>query len=148
LHLLFQVYTLLLDVFCWRSAQIHIPQDLSYTPFEPGYSSAKTNVILLCHNPTHCPEFNEEFELAGFECVSVGFMQNVFELLTEPGDIVLDWAVGGGASFIAGNFLNRFVIGAEGRSKFYSFAKSSLQTVLDKDASKDFCPGKENRQGT
>jgi hypothetical protein len=88
--------------------------------------------MLLHHDPTGFPKFNEEFELKGFEQVSVGFMQTVFELLMEPGDIVLNWAVGGGASFTAGDFCNRFVIGAKGRSKLYYIAKSSLKTVLDK----------------
>jgi hypothetical protein len=104
-------------------------------------------VILLRHKSTGYPKFNQKFKLAGFEQVSVGFMQTVFELLTKPGDIVLDWAVGGGASFTAGYFLNRFVIGADGRSKFSNFAKSSLQTVLEKMPPRTSAPAKKTGKG-
>jgi hypothetical protein len=144
---LFQVHTLRLDVFCRRSAQIDILQDLQYTPLKPGYSSAGTNLMTLLHHPIGSAEFNQEFEFAGFERVSVGLMQSVFEVLTQPGDIVLDWAVGGGASFTAGNFLNRFVIGAEQRSKFYNFAKNSLQTLLHKKPPRTSTVAKKTAEG-
>jgi hypothetical protein len=103
--------------------------------------------MTLLHHPIGSAEFNEEFEVAGFEQVSVGFMQSVFEVLIQSGDIVLNWAVGGGASFTAGNFLNRFVIGAEQRSKFYNFTKSSLQTVLHKKPPRTSTAAKKTAEG-
>lgn len=35
-------------------------------------------------------------EFVGSARVSVGFMQTVIELLTKPGEVVFDWAVGEG----------------------------------------------------
>jgi hypothetical protein len=115
------------------SAQIFIPRHGDYTSVDHRCPSPATNMMMLLHNLS--PEVNEEFKFAGFERLSVGFLQSVFEMLTEPGDIVLDWAVGGGASFTAGEYSNRFVIGAEGRSRFMNIAKKSLERVLQEKPS-------------
>jgi hypothetical protein len=68
-------------------------------------------------------------EFAGSQRVSVGFIQSVLELLTMPGDIVLDWGVGDGSTFLAGDLCNRFVVGAEDRSKFVALAERAMADV-------------------
>jgi hypothetical protein len=73
---------------------------------------------------------NEEFELASFEQVSIGFMQTVFELLTEPGDLVLDWAVAGGVSFTAGVFQIGFLLGPRGHQNFIKLQRAPLRPCL------------------
>lgn len=123
------------------SAQIFIPRHGDYTPVHHRCPSPATNTMMLFHNLS--PEVNEELKFAGFERLSVGFLQSVFEMLTEPGDIVLDWAVGGGASFTAGEYSNRFVIGAEGRSRFMNIAKKSLERVLQEKPSRAIIAAKK-----
>jgi hypothetical protein len=56
--------------------------------------------MMLFHDMNVSLEVNEEFNFAGFERLLVGFLQSIFEMLSKPGDIVLDWAVGGGASLL------------------------------------------------
>jgi hypothetical protein len=124
-----------LDVFCRMSAQILILRHLEYTSVDQWCPFPGTNLMILLHNLNISLEVNEEFKFAGFERLSVGFLQNVFEMLTKPGDIVLDWAVGGGASFTAGKYSNRFVIRAAGRSRFIDIAKKSLKRLLQKKPS-------------
>jgi hypothetical protein len=73
-------------------------------------------------------------EFAGFQRVSVSFMQSVIELLTDPGDIVLDWAVGDGSTFLAGDLCNRFVVGVENRKEFADLAERAIAEVRRKAA--------------
>jgi hypothetical protein len=70
---------------------------------------------------------------AGGQRLTVGFMQTVMELLSVPGDIVLDWRVGEGTSFQAGEFSNRFVVGLEGRQEFKELAVWALELVVSKE---------------
>lgn len=75
------------------------------------------------------PEGDESSDFAGPARLSVGFMQSILELLTAPGDIVMDWTVGVGSTFWAGDFSGRFVIGMENREQFVKVAARTLDEV-------------------
>lgn len=72
---------------------------------------------------------NPSLHLAGSCRLSVGFMQALIELLSKPKDVVLDWTVGEGSTFWAGDFSGRFVIGLEDRPKFSDAAYANFLKI-------------------
>jgi hypothetical protein len=63
---------------------------------------ASADVLFLWNDPTS----RSAGDFAGAQRLSVGFMQTVMELLLVPRDIVLNWRVGEGTSFLAGENSN------------------------------------------
>jgi hypothetical protein len=92
-------------------------------------SPAHSNLLGLHHRETGLG-----WEFAGSQRISVSFMQSVIELLTRPGDIVLDWAVGDGLTFFARDLCNRFVVGFENRTEFTDLAERAIADVRRKAA--------------
>lgn len=75
-------------------------------------------------------------EFSGPCRLSVGFMQSVLELFTLPGDIVMDWTVGVGNTYLAGEYCGRFVIGVENRIEFLEVAKRVLKDLEKRETKK------------
>jgi hypothetical protein len=57
-------------------------------------------------------------------------MTVVMELLTKPGDIIMDWAAAEGAAFSRGKFCNWFVCGLENWPNFFETADAALHEVV------------------
>jgi hypothetical protein len=106
-----QVWSLSLDVFCHPRAFVSIPRSEPFMPLDADLNSARTNSIALMWSLSGATETNSM--LGGGQWISVGFMQTIMELLTSPGDIVLDWAIGEGCAFRAGELSNLYVAGLE-----------------------------------
>jgi hypothetical protein len=102
-----------------------IPVNKAYRPISVEPNPADSNLVGLHHHR----EMGLGLEFAGSQRVSVGFKQSVLELLTMPGDIVLNWAVGDSSTFLAGDLFNSFVVGAEDRSKFVDLAERAMADV-------------------
>jgi hypothetical protein len=113
---------------------------LAVLPKDPKYSSlqetedlsTKTIMSLRCKPILVL----NAFKFAGACQISGGFMQMVIELLTIPRDIVLDWTVGEGSSYLAGDYCGRFVIGLEDRVEFEGEAQNVCERVNSIDRSK------------
>jgi hypothetical protein len=56
-------------------------------------------------------------------------MQTIMELLTSPGDIVLNWAVGEGCAYPASKLSNWYIAGMESWPTIYSLAQHQLPLV-------------------
>jgi hypothetical protein len=90
---------------------VSIPRTGPFHPLDAELNSARTNSVALTQsllgetepNILHC----------GGQRISIGFMQTGMELLTSPSDVVLNWAVGEGCAYHAGELCNRYVAGME-----------------------------------
>jgi hypothetical protein len=91
----FQVHNLRLDIFCCHPVETCLPVDNAYKPISVNPNPADGNLLGLHHR-----EMGLGSEFAGSQCVSVGFMQSVLEVLAMPIDIVLDWAGWGRFNFL------------------------------------------------
>jgi hypothetical protein len=121
---LMQVHSLRLDVFCRPGESFSIPRSGPFLPLDVELNSASTNFIALTRSLAGKMESNSL--LGGGQRISIGFMQTIMELLTSPGDIVLNWAVGEGCTYRAGELSNWFVAGMKSRPTFYSLAQHQL----------------------
>ncbi len=65
--------------------------------------------------------------------LSIGFMQNVMEYLSRPGDIVVDWSVGNGSSFFVADLCGRHLLGMENRKRLVNFARNACETTIAAD---------------
>jgi hypothetical protein len=106
-----QVHSLRLDVFSCCGVSISIPRTGPFQPLDAELNSVRTNSIALTQSLL--VEMETDILHCGGQRISVGFMQTVMELLTSPGDIVLDWAVGEGCAYRAGELSNWYVAGME-----------------------------------
>ena len=88
-----------------------MPVDRDFVPLDVGLRPLSGNILYMGRDKNASSMGN----FLGGQRVTAGFMQSVIEMLSEPGDIVLDWRVGEGTSFLAGECSNQFVIGMEGR---------------------------------
>jgi hypothetical protein len=68
--------------------------------------------------------------LSGGQQRTPAFMTVVMELLTKPGDIIMDWAAAEGAACSGGKFCQRFVCGLEKRPNFFETAEAALHEVV------------------
>jgi hypothetical protein len=81
-----QVHTLRFNVFCRKDADVWLLRDEAYLPLGDGNNPLSKNVIYLNREDPVAGAA----EFVGFQRLSVSFMQTVFEMLTYPGDIILD----------------------------------------------------------
>ena len=116
---------LALDVFCKSAFSPLIPKDRNYTPLCSLENPAQRTMIQLFLDAE-----DEADDFAGPARLSIGFMQSVIELFTVPGDLVMDWTVGVGNTFWAGEYCGRFVIGVESRELFEKEARRAVADVL------------------
>lgn len=124
-----QVFNLTLDIFCKFKAVGSIPKDQNFVPLSSDEDLTSRTLLSLA-----IPEdsMGVDMHFAGSACVSIGFMQTIIELLTKPGDIVLDWAVGEGWSLYFGDYSGRHVIGLEDRTEFGDIATQAHMIVQDR----------------
>lgn len=125
-----QVITLLMDVFCKIDHVPEIPKDPFYVPLitsEDARTKAMFSVVYPQSDP--CPKAS----FAGSYRLPVGFMQAVMELLTVPKDVVLDYTVGDGSSYVAGELCGRFIMGLEDREILGGCAEGRLVSVLGEE---------------
>jgi hypothetical protein len=99
-----QVHLLRLDFLCRPGESFSIPRTEPFLLLDAELNSASTNSIALTR--TLAGKTESDSLLGGGQRISVGFMQTSMELLTSPGDIVLNWAVGEGCAYHAGELLN------------------------------------------
>ena len=100
-----------LDVFRRSGVKLTVPVDRDFVPLDVGSRPLSGNILHMGRDDSVSIMGN----FLGGQRVTAGFMQSVIEMLSAPGDIVLDWRIGEGTSFQAGECSNRFVIGMEGR---------------------------------
>jgi hypothetical protein len=106
-----QVHSLRLDVFHCPGASVSILRSGPFLPLEAELNSARTNSIALTRSLAGETETNSL--LGGRQQISVGLKQTIMELLTSPGDIVLDWAICKGCAYRAGELSNWYIAGTE-----------------------------------
>lgn len=128
---------MVLDVFCKTSTKGRIPKNASFQPLSAEEDPSASTLISLAI-PKESSRSKMSF--AGSARVSTGFMQTIIELLSNPGDIVFDWTVGEGCSFLAGDYSGRFVIGLEDRPAFGSLAEEFLKEVYDRKKGEEIAP--------
>ena len=121
--------SLRLDVFCRSGVKLTVPVDRDFVPLDVGSRPSSGNILHMGidYKAARTGSF------LGGQRVTAGFMQSVIEMLSAPGDIVLDWRIGEGTSFRAGECSNRFVIGMEARPELKDFARDGLEAVVNKD---------------
>ncbi|CAM6082771.1 unnamed protein product [Calypogeia fissa] len=129
-----QVQILSLSIFCRTAHESRLSKDSNFVPVYSGEDLRYTSLLTLCLSKDR----NPAFEFAGSTRMSVGFVQRIIEYLTKPGDVVIDWTTGEGASFYAGDYCGRHVIGLEDRPIFdttaeVSMASASLERVFEKE---------------
>ena len=133
-----QIQVCALDIFCREDVDVTFPKDPAFTPLVADDNPAKQNVIQvglpLEEDQTAIPQ-------TSMLTLSIGFMQQIMELFTVPGDVVLDMNVGLGNSFIAGDYSGRYVVGLEDRPRLSDFAAETCKkTLLRNEARRSILP--------
>jgi hypothetical protein len=123
------VRRLRLDVFSRSGVKLTVPVDRDFVPLDVGSKPSSGNILYMGKDPSA----SSTGKFLGGQRLTVGFMQSVIQMLSEPEDIVLDWRVGEGTSFQAGECCNRFVVGMEGRPEFKELTQTGLESVVNKE---------------
>jgi len=114
----FQVQSIVLEVFCQEVYSPWVPKNVDYSPLIPNEDLSTTTLATW-----EVPDFADMS--FGAMKTTLGFMQRWIELLSCPGDIILDWTAGDGRMFAVGDYCGRHIIGLENRGSFVLPARAA-----------------------